>query len=616
MQVASIPSRALFGIEAVEVNVEAHLSSGLPSFAIVGLPETAVKESKERVRSALINSGLSFPMERITVNLAPADLPKAGGRYDLAIAVAILIASDQLSSSESGQLVELFKGCEMVGELALGGELRPVPGVVQAVLAAQNAARPIIVPAANHAELRIVGYPLARGVASLTALLSLVTQLAHAHRTLREPDSSAGQGSSIPIGEHTADQPNECSRGTLKGALKGTTKGASKGISKGTTKGTSQKGEELSANGDTIFATQEPKFPPIRGQARALRALEIAAAGGHNLLMLGPPGSGKTLLATTLNKLLPNVSRKETLEVASIRSAALGSLAQGLALDLSSAYIERPLRAPHHSATTPSLVGGGGDATPGEITLAHRGMLFLDELAEFKATVLDALREPLEARVITISRARYRVQFPENFQLVAAMNPCPCGYASDPQRECRCTPDRIRNYLGKVSGPLLDRFDQVIEVPALSHAELLAVGRVQSAEQEEAEARVWQQRRTRIARCRRRQIERQGVLNCELSAAELEEACGLSDARKRKLAALFEQLKVSARGAHRLLRLARTIADYDAESVADIDSVPATKLDSDFEGGPTRGPDDVRGGVLNSALNTLNSRLENEIGRK
>ena len=602
MQVASIPSRALFGIEAVEVNVEAHLSSGLPSFAIVGLPETAVKESKERVRSALINSGLSFPMERITVNLAPADLPKAGGRYDLAIAVAILIASDQLSSSESGQLVELFKGCEMVGELALGGELRPVPGVVQAVLAAQNAARPIIVPAANHAELRIVGYPLARGVASLTALLSLVTQLAHAHRTLREPDSSAGQGSSIPIGERTADQPNERSRGTLKGT------------SKGTTKGTSQKGEELSSNGDTIFATQEPKFPPIRGQARALRALEIAAAGGHNLLMLGPPGSGKTLLATTLNKLLPNMSRKESLEVASIRSAAVGSLAQGLALDLSSAYIERPLRAPHHSATTPSLVGGGGDATPGEITLAHRGVLFLDELAEFKATVLDALREPLEARVITISRARYRVQFPANFQLVAAMNPCPCGYASDPQRECRCTPDRIRNYLGKVSGPLLDRFDQVIEVPALSHAELLAVGRVQSAEQEEAEARVWQQRRTRIARCRRRQIERQGALNCELSAAELEEACGLSDARKRKLAALFEQLKVSARGAHRVLRLARTIADYDAESVADIDSVPATKLDSDFEGGPTGGLDGVLEGVLNSALNTLNSRLENEIG--
>ena len=330
--------------------------------------------------------------------------------------------------------------------------------------------------------------------------------------------------------------------------------------------------------------------------------------------MLGPPGSGKTLLATTLNKLLPNMSRKETLEVASIRWAAVGSLAQGLALDLSSAYIERPLRAPHHSATTPSLVGGGSDATPGEITLAHRGVLFLDELAEFKATVLDALREPLEARVITISRARYRVQFPANFQLVAAMNPCPCGYASDPQRECRCTPDRIRNYLGKVSGPLLDRFDQIIEVPALSHAELLAVGRVQSAEQEEAEARVWQQRRTRIARCRRRQIERQGVLNCELSAAELEEACGLSDVRKRKLATLFEQLKMSARGAHRVLRLARTIADYDAECVADIDSVPATKLDSDFEGGPTRGLDGVRGGVLNSALNTLNSRLENEIG--
>ncbi len=614
MQIASVPSRALFGIEAVEVNVEAHLSSGLPSFAIVGLPETAVKESKERVRSALINSGLSFPMERITVNLAPADLPKAGGRYDLAIAVAILIASQQLSARSSGQLVALLKDCEMVGELALNGELRPVSGVVQAALAAQSVGRPLLVPAANRAELRIVGYPLARAVASLTDLLRFATQLAEDQKTLFDENLT-----------------HEAVKDTCTNQ-----------------EATSQ---------------YRPKFAPVRGQARALRALEIAAAGGHNLLMLGPPGSGKTLLATTLSKLLPQMSREEILEVASIRSAAVGSLSQGRALDLRSDCLERPLRAPHHSATMPALVGGGGDATPGEITLAHRGVLFLDELAEFKSSVLDALREPLEARVITLSRARYRVQFPANFQLVAAMNPCPCGYATDPQRECRCTPDRVRNYMGKVSGPLLDRFDLIIEVPALSHAELLAVGRSpideqphsqaecqkegqgagklvikaasqgvrqgvkqsakqgakkiagqgdrQNAEQEGEqegkqegkqrerqkekqrnkhkeeqrndrstaqksrrsggdkygqiadEEQAWENRRTLIAQCRVLQISRQGVLNCELSAEELEQACGLNNARKVKLAALFEDLGVSARGAHRVLRMARTVADFD-----------------------------------------------------
>lgn len=497
MQVASFPTRALFGIEALEVSVEAHISPGLPAFVIVGLPETAVKESKERVRCAIVNSGFDFPEERITINLAPADLPKAGGRYDLAIALAVLIASEQLGTGLAA-IGEL----ELLGELALDGTLRPVPGVVQAVLAARVSNRGIVVPAANAHELAIVDYSLALGVGSLTDLVALIARLDNPEATLLSAMAAARALSA-------ADE-----------------------------------------NEKPIASSPRARFAPIRGQARAIRALEIAAAGGHNLLMLGPPGSGKTLLATTLSKLLPRMTRDEALEVACIRSAAGGATALGPAVD-------RPLRTPHHSATAPSLVGGGANATPGDITLAHRGVLFLDELTEFKPNVLNALREPLEAGSITISRARYRVEFPANFQLVAAMNPCPCGYVGDPRRRCRCTPDRVRNYLGKVSGPLLDRFDLIIEVPALSHAELLARGN---------DDEQWSRRCKHVAACRDLQHGRQQVLNSDLSPAQLDGACELTDANRAGLVTLFDKLKVSARGAHRVLRVARTIADYDGSA--------------------------------------------------
>lgn len=549
MRIASIPTRALLGIEAPPVSVEAHLSPGLPSFAIVGMPETSVKESKERVRCALLNAGFDFPAQRITVNLAPADLPKAGGRYDLAIAMAILVASEQMDSFGGA-----LDGIELLGELALDGSLRPVPGVVQALLAAKSEGRAIIVPEANRSELEIVDYSLALAIAELADLMGVAASLATEGAT--------------PLAVFAKHQ--RPSRPPLQDVAR-------------------------------------THFDPVRGQAQALRALQIAAAGGHNLLMIGPPGSGKTLLATTLSKLLPKMTRSETLEVAAIRSAAEGKLALGDSLT-------RPLRAPHHSATTPSLVGGGAAATPGDITLAHRGVLFLDELTEFKPSVLNALREPLEAGKITISRARYRVEYPANFQLVAAMNPCPCGYATDPRRRCRCTPDRVQSYLAKISGPLLDRFDLIIEVPALSHAELLDAQAGEAREARSARQAInereattpkqrksatrpdekspelskqdydegitlydqsqaeWNERADAIEVCRTRQLKRQNALNCDIQSARLEHACGLNPAKKKELIALLTGLKVSARGAHRILRMARTVADYEGRAeVSDTD---------------------------------------------
>ena len=321
--------------------VEAHLSAGLPGFTLVGLPETAVKESRERVRSAIINSALEFPDQRVTVNLAPADPPKAGGRYDLAIAVATLVASEQIEG-----FAEAIRGIEMLGELALDGGLRPVPGVVQALLAARKDGRAIIVPAANREALEIVDYSLALGLDSLTELTALSIKLKADGATILAVFNAA--------------------------------------------RAASQKPQQRDPHKKSI-ADAYVQFNPIRGQARALRALEIAAAGGHNLLMLGPPRSGKTLLATTLSKLLPPMTRDEVLEVASIRSAARGQLALG------SAALQ-PLRAPHHSATMPSLVGGGADAVPGDITLAHRGVLFLDELTEFKPGVLNCLKRTSRSR--------------------------------------------------------------------------------------------------------------------------------------------------------------------------------------------------------------------------
>ncbi|PCI77053.1 MAG: hypothetical protein COB20_08960 [SAR86 cluster bacterium] len=483
MSLATIQSRALLGVDALEVTVETHLSNGLPAFAIVGLPETAVKESKERVRSAIINSGLEFPTRRITVNLAPADLPKAGGRYDLAIALSILIASGQLERSR-------LENMEVLGELALDGSIRAVQGTVCAILAAKKQANRILLPAANREELVLVAYKQSYSASSLSELFQALTR-----------------GMPVP----------EFPRRTKKSLAE---------------------------------PHYQDNFREIKGQTFAKRAVQIAAAGGHNLLMIGPPGSGKTLLANLLIGLLPSLSEAEALEVATIKSVARQPFQQ-------CDWSERPIRSPHHTATSVALVGGGNRASPGEISLAHRGVLFLDELSEFKPSVLDALREPLESGEITVSRANYRVKFPANFQLLAAMNPCPCGYASDPHIECRCTEERINRYLGKISGPLLDRIDIVIEVPALSQVELLM---------EADDDLNWGEVRVKIDLCRESQTRRAGKLNSELHLAELKKYCNLDEEQRAGLANIMDKLSLSARATHRVIKMARTIADYEGNA--------------------------------------------------
>ncbi|HET7656083.1 MAG TPA: YifB family Mg chelatase-like AAA ATPase [Luteimonas sp.] len=476
MGLAIVHSRARAGVHAPAVRVEVHLGGGLPRMAIVGLPEAAVRESKERVRAAIQCAQLEFPARRITVNLAPADLRKEGGRFDLAIALGILAASGQLP-------VAALRDVEVLGELALTGELRAVDGVLPAALAAASAGRGLIVPEANGPEAA-----LARGVQARTA------------RTLLEVCAGLDGRKTLPVA--VAPQP---------------------------------------------VAHAGPDLADVRGQARARRALEVAAAGAHHLLFIGPPGCGKTLLASRLTGILPAASEAEALESAAIASVS------GRGLD-PARWRQRPYRAPHHTASAIALVGGGPDSRPGEISLAHNGVLFLDELPEWGRHSLDVLREPLESGTVTVSRAARQHEYPARFQLVAAMNPCPCGWAGDPSGRCRCTPDIIARYRGRVSGPLMDRIDLHVEVSRLPPSEL----RPDAPPGEPSDAV-----RARVLAARERQHDRAGKPNARLGQRETGRHCRLSAGDQLLLERAIEQLQLSARAMHRILRVSRTIADLD-----------------------------------------------------
>jgi magnesium chelatase family protein len=474
MTLAIIHTRAGLGLEAPEVQVEVHLANGLPGMTLVGLPEAAVKESRERVRSALVNAGFDFPnTRRITLNLSPADLPKDGGRFDLPIALGLLLASGQVPP-------EALEGLESVGELALDGRLRQVNGVLPLALATRAAGRKLIVPRANADEAALAGD---LQVIAADHLLEVVAHL-------------LGQ---TPIAAHRLERPAPV--------------------------------EDLGAD-----------LAEVRGQHQARRALEVAAAGGHNLLFAGPPGTGKTMLASRLPGILPPLSEEEALEVAAIRSVS------GLALR--EQWGRRPFRSPHHTASAVALVGGGSRPRPGEISLAHHGVLFLDELPEFSRHVLEVMREPMESGRIHIARANHERRFPARFQLVAAMNPCPCGHLGDPRQRCQCTAAQIQRYQARLSGPLLDRIDLQVEVPALPPEQLT------SREAGEPSAVV----RQRVMVARQRQLAR-GALNAQLAGRELEAACALSAEDRAWLAGVLERLKLSARAYHRVLRVALTLAD-------------------------------------------------------
>ena len=476
MSLATVYSRALNGLVADLVTVEVHLAPGLPGLNIVGLPEAAVRESKDRVKAALQTCGYQFPNRRMTCNLGPADLPKEGGRFDLAIALGILAASGQVPAAA-------FADMEVLGELALSGEIRPIRGALPAALKAAQSGRRLLVPQDNAAE------------ASLAASARVVSA-----RHLAELCAALHAGE-LPLVTQTP----------------------------------------ASTHAIAIADLSE-----VRGQHGAKRALEIAAAGGHSILLVGPPGAGKSMLAARLPGLMPPMSEEEAIEVAAIASVSQGGF------DVSR-WGQRPFRAPHHTASGVALVGGGSTPRPGEITLAHLGTLFLDELPEFDRSVLEVLREPLESGQITVSRAARQSDFPARFQLIAAMNPCPCGYLGDSSGKCRCTPDQVSRYRAKISGPLLDRIDLQLFVPRVER-ETLTASRDGTAE---TSATV----RARVAEAYGLQLARAGKPNGRLGPKEIERDCVLDAPTKQLLDTAMSRMGLSARAYHRVLKVSRTIAD-------------------------------------------------------
>ncbi|MDR3490684.1 MAG: YifB family Mg chelatase-like AAA ATPase [Gammaproteobacteria bacterium] len=488
MALAIVYSRASSGITAPLVTVETHLSYGLPKFHIVGLPEAAVKESRDRVRSALMTMHFEFPARHITVNLAPADLPKEGGRFDLPIALGILAASGQIPKDK-------LEEYEFTGELALSGELRKVRGILPVVLGAKKIGRSLIVPKENANEAALVK---ADNVFAAQHLSEVCAHL---------------------IGE---------------------------------------KQLPLCEISDASAALAPPlDLVDVRGQPFARRALEIAAAGGHSLLFIGPPGTGKTMLATRLPGLLPPLEEEMALEVAAIASISSNGFD-------SNKWLALPFRSPHHTTSSVALVGGGRPPRPGEISLAHRGVLFLDELPEFNRAVLESLREPLESGFITISRAAFQTVFPAYFQLIAAMNPCPCGYAGSPLRPCQCSVEQVKRYFAKISGPLLDRIDMHVEVPALA-PDVLA--------KSDAPAERSEFIRVRVTKARALQQKRQAKINAQLQVNELALYCQLEEAAQDLLIRVMQKFNFSARVYHRIIKLARTVADLEGRDLIDLEHI-------------------------------------------